>query len=130
MFQKPILAAMIALALTASACKLTSQPVQSEKAPEVVQVSGEELYQRMGCVECHTNGAGVAAPTLEGLYGGMVLLDSGETILADEAYLRESILFPNTKIVQGYKSIMPSFQERIAEEQVKALVEYIRSLAQ
>lgn len=81
MFSRPVIATIFALALTATACKLTSQPVQPETAPEVVQVSGEELYQQMGCEECHTNGAGIAAPALEGLYGGMVMLDNGETIL-------------------------------------------------
>lgn len=129
MLRKSMLTAIITLALTTTACKLTSQPAQPKKAPEMVQLSGEELYQQMGCAECHTNGAGVAAPALEGLYGGMVLLENGETILADEAYLRESILAPSAKIVSGYKSIMPNFQERVAEEQVEALIEYIRSLA-
>ncbi|OGO34069.1 MAG: hypothetical protein A2W35_09120 [Chloroflexi bacterium RBG_16_57_11] len=129
MLPKPILAAMIALALIMAACKMTSQPEQvTEDTPESNQISGEVLYQRMGCAGCHTNAAGGAAPSLEGLYGGMVVLESGETILADESYLRESILSPSTRIVRGYQAIMPDFKGQISDEQVDALIEYIRVL--
>jgi cytochrome c oxidase subunit 2 len=58
----------------------------------------------------------------------MVSLEGGETVLADEVYLRESILAPMAKIVSGYNPIMPDFRQRITDEQVEVLIEYIRAL--
>lgn len=130
MLPKPILPAMLALILFMAACKITSQPEKlMDSRPETTEISGEVIYQRMGCAGCHGTDAGVAAPSLEGLYGETVLLETGETILANDSYLRESILSPSTRIVQGYKAIMPSFNGQITDEQVDALIEYIRSLA-
>ena len=130
MLPKPILPAMIALVLIMTACKLTSQPEKlMDSRPGTTGVSGEVIYQRMGCAGCHNRNAGVAAPPLEGLYGEIVLLETGETILANDNYLRESILSPSTRVVQGYKAIMPNFNGQITDKQVDALIEYIRSLA-
>jgi cytochrome c oxidase subunit 2 len=71
----------------------------------------------------------VVAPRLEGLYGDEVRLEGGETVVADEAYLRESILLPGARIVDGYPAIMPEFQGKLAADEVDALIGYIRSLA-
>jgi len=58
-----------------------------------------------------------------------VLLDDGRTVVADENYVRESILNPGAKVVSGFKPIMPTFQGQLSEEQLMALVEYVKSLA-
>ncbi len=55
-------------------------------------------------------------------------LADGSTVMADEAYIRESILQPNAKIVAGYQPIMPTFQGLVTEEGVLQLIEYIKSL--
>ncbi len=69
-------------------------------------------------------------PSLRGVYGSRVQLAGGQTVLADDAYIRESILNPNAKIVAGYKpNVMPSFQGQITEEGILQLVVYIKSLA-
>jgi len=73
---------------------------------------------------------GERAPTLAGVYGRHVQLADGSTIVADEEYLRESILNPGAKIVAGFEPIMPIFQGQVDEEGVLALIAYIRSLAQ
>ena len=65
---------------------------------------------------------------LEGLFGKTVTLQSGETMTADEAYLRESILNPAAKIVAGFQPIMPTFQGLVSEEQLLQLIEYVKSL--
>jgi cytochrome c oxidase subunit 2 len=91
--------------------------------------AGEELFTELGCSSCHVAGAGVRAPTLAGMFGSEVRLASGETVVADEAYIRESILFPQEKIVTGYDPIMPSYQGRVSEEQIMQLIAYIRSLS-
>ena len=90
--------------------------------------SGEKLFSEKACITCHVpNGTG-RAPSLNGLYGARVLLADGSTVLADDAYIRESILLPAAKIVAGYQPLMPTFQGQLTEEQVIALTAYIKSL--
>jgi cytochrome c oxidase subunit II len=62
------------------------------------------------------------------LFGQTVRLQSGETVLVDEAYIRESVLNPTAKIVAGYQPLMPTFQGLISEEGLLQLIAYIRSL--
>jgi cytochrome c oxidase subunit 2 len=62
------------------------------------------------------------------LIGRTVKLQSGESIVADEAYIRESILNPSAKITVGYQPIMPTFQGLVTEEQVLQIIEYVKSL--
>ena len=92
---------------------------------ESVAAAGAELYEQFGCVACHGTGKG---PSFAGLYGKPVLLSNGAMALADEDYLRESILYPSAKIVNGYPAIMPTFKGQISEEQLLQLIAYIKSL--
>jgi len=89
---------------------------------------GQRLFQELGCAGCHTGAPDAEAPPLQGIFGEEVSLQSGETVTVDEAYLRESILNPEAKIVEGYQPIMPSFQGEVSEEQLAALIAYIKSL--
>ena len=91
---------------------------------------GEKLFQQMGCSTCHLMDEQGRCPNLRGMYGTYVLLDNGHTVLADDAYIRESILNPNTKIAAGFHAdVMPTFQGLISEEGMLQLIEYIKSLA-
>jgi cytochrome c oxidase subunit II len=65
---------------------------------------------------------------VNGLFGSRVTLANGETVVADNAYIRESVLNPQAKIVAGFPPIMPTFQGQVSEEQLLALTEYIKSL--
>jgi cytochrome c oxidase subunit 2 len=87
-------------------------------------VVGAALFQSYGCTACH----GQRAPTMAGLYMSKVILDNGRTVIADESYLRESIVDPAAKIVAGYGPIMPTFRGQLSEEQIFDLIEYIKSL--
>ena len=69
-------------------------------------------------------------PNLAGIYNKPVLLEDGRTVTADENYVRESILDPTAKIVSGFKPVMPTFQGIVSEEQLNALVAYVKSLSQ
>ena len=90
--------------------------------------AGEKLFSQLACVTCHlANGTG-RAPSLNGVYGAKVLLADGSTVVADEAYIRESILQPKAKIVAGYQPVMPTFQGLVTEEQILNLTAYIKSL--
>ncbi len=97
-------------------------------AQESLADAGEKLFQSLACHNCHLlNGTG-RGPSLKGLYGSTVHLDNGQTVLADEAYVRESILRPGARITAGYQNIMPIFQGLVSEEQVLQLIAYIKSL--
>jgi cytochrome c oxidase subunit II len=86
---------------------------------------GRKLFQQYGCVECHEAGR---APPLQGLFGQPVLLSDGSRVVADENYLRESILAPSAKVVNGYQPIMPSFAGRLSEDDLVDLIAYIKSI--
>lgn len=91
---------------------------------------GEKLFQQLGCSTCHLLNEQGRCPIMRGVYGSRVLLQDGKTVLADETYIRESILNPNAKIVSGFKpDVMPTFQGQISEEGVLQLISYIKSLA-
>jgi cytochrome c oxidase subunit 2 len=90
--------------------------------------AGQKLFVTLGCVSCHGTGSPVRAPSLFGLYGTQVGLSDGRTVLADENYLRESILYPSAKIVMGYPAVMPSFQGVVSESQLNELVAFLKSL--
>jgi cytochrome c oxidase subunit 2 len=95
---------------------------------EPLAAAGERLFQQLGCSGCHDLNARVRAPALEGLFGQTVPLQSGDTVSADESYLRASILTPQQQIVAGYTAIMPSYQGQISEEGLLQLIAYIKSL--
>jgi cytochrome c oxidase subunit II len=90
---------------------------------------GEKLFEKYGCITCHvTNHQG---PALTNVFGHPVQLSDGRTALADEPFLRESILNPNAKVVRGYQpNVMPVYQGQIDEEGLLQLIVYIKSLAQ
>lgn len=89
---------------------------------------GQNVFQELGCGSCHTGAEGAVGPPLEGIFGHQVTLQSGQTVTVDEDYIRESILNPSAQLVEGYQDFMPSFQGRINEQQLNALVAYIRLL--
>lgn len=96
---------------------------------ETMTSAGQRLFEQNGCVTCHMAGAASRAPQLEGLFGKTVALNNGQTVTADETYIRESILLPQNKIVAGFDPIMPTFQGRLSEDEVNQLVSYVKSLA-
>jgi cytochrome c oxidase subunit 2 len=92
--------------------------------------AGQQMFESLGCASCHgANAEGGRGPALLGVYGNNVLLNNSQTIRADEGYLRESIMNPQAKIVNGFGPIMPSFQGQLSEEQLLQLVAYIKSLS-
>jgi cytochrome c oxidase subunit 2 len=93
-------------------------------------VTGQRLFAELGCSTCHRSDTQGRGPDLQGLFGKSVQLEDGRTVTADENYLRESILTPGAKIVSGFKPIMPTFQGMVGDEQLNALVAYIKSLSQ
>jgi cytochrome c oxidase subunit 2 len=90
---------------------------------------GGRLFESLACANCHHLDGSGRCPDLTGLFGRNVLLSTGQTVKADEAYIRESILQPAAKIVAGFQPVMPTFQGLVTEEGVLQLIEYIKSLS-
>jgi cytochrome c oxidase subunit 2 len=89
--------------------------------------TGEILFEQYRCHTCHM-GDQQRGPSLAGLAGSEVPLGAGGTVTADDEYLRESILEPNAKIVAGFQPLMPTFRGQIGEEDILALIQYIKTL--
>jgi len=101
-------------------------------AGKSMAASGADLFQsQFACATCHRAGASgrlARGPALEGLYGSQQKLANGGTVIADDDYIRESILNPTAKIVAGWEPVMPTFQGQVTEEQLTQLIAYIRTL--
>jgi cytochrome c oxidase subunit 2 len=89
---------------------------------------GQKLFESLACNTCHRADSLGRGPRLEGLFGRPVTLASGETVIADADYIRESIVTPAAKVTAGYQPIMPTFQGLVSEEGLMQLVAYIQSL--
>jgi len=92
--------------------------------------AGQDLFQnKLGCATCHQGGQNQRGAKLEGVYGTDVKLTNGQTVKADDEYIRNSILNPSGQIVEGYQPIMPTFKGQVTEEQLVSLIAYIKSLS-
>jgi cytochrome c oxidase subunit 2 len=89
---------------------------------------GQRLFSDLACNTCHLDDGRGRGPSLVNKFGTSEALATGAAVAVDEAYLRESILTPQAKIVAGYQPLMPTFQGLVSEENVMALIEYVKSL--
>ncbi|MGV3720251.1 MAG: cytochrome c oxidase subunit II [Actinomycetota bacterium] len=100
---------------------------------------GGELFRQYGCSGCHAANSSVKAPPLEGIYGETVAVQqpkpglpleqtAATTAIADNKYIHDSIVLPEKLVAAGYRNIMPSYRNRLTEEQILALVQYIKAL--
>lgn len=91
---------------------------------------GADRYQKKACVSCHSlDGSPKAGggPSFKGLYGSTQPITGGPSVVVDDAYIRESILQPQAKIVQGFGPIMPTFQGSLKEREIEGLIEFIKA---
>jgi cytochrome c oxidase subunit 2 len=98
------------------------------EASETPVAAGEKKFQQLGCITCHGDKPAARGPSLKGLFGNPVQLQSGEVVTVNEDYIRESILRPNAKITAGYGAIMPTYQGQINEAALLQLTAYVKSL--
>jgi cytochrome c oxidase subunit 2 len=90
---------------------------------------GKLQWERKGCNSCHNvDGTKSKGPSWKGIWMKEETLNNGSKVLVDEAYLRESMMNPQAKVVQGFDPIMPTFQGLLKENEIKGLVAYIQSL--
>lgn len=90
---------------------------------------GGQLYKKLGCNACHsTDGSRLVGPSFKGLWGREGKTAAGESYKADAQYINESIMEPQAKIVEGYPPVMPSFKGQVSDDQMNALIAYIKTL--
>ncbi|MFO1519107.1 MAG: cytochrome c oxidase subunit II [bacterium] len=109
----------------ANAEQKAAAPASGESSIE----KGKKLYSEKGCNACHTvTGAALVGPSFKGVFGHEVELEGGKKVTADENYLRQSILDPQSQLVKGFQPVMPTFKGTLSEDEINSLVAYIKSL--
>jgi cytochrome c oxidase subunit 2 len=97
--------------------------------PEKLSEGGQKLYNQRGCKQCHSiDGSPGTGPSFKGIFGHDQPLREGGVARVDENYIRQSIVDPHSQIVAGYEAVMPSFQGRLKDKEITALIEYIKTL--
>ena len=93
--------------------------------------AGEKLFTARGCPQCHTvDGSAGIGPSLSGLYGSSHVLADGASVIVDENYVRESILEPQAKVSAGFEPVMPTYQGRLEDEEITAIIAYMKTLVE
>jgi cytochrome c oxidase subunit 2 len=100
----------------------------SDIEPLTMQQRGAKLFASKGCGNCHTGNDTERAPTLHGIAGKLRRIQNGPSVLADDGYLRESILNPYNRLTAGYMQTMPIYANQISEEEVLSLIAYMKGL--
>jgi len=91
--------------------------------------AGARLFKQRGCAQCHTtDGKAGIGPTFKGVFGAKVALVGGTILEVDEDYIRESILAPQAKVVAGFDPVMPTYQGRIKDDDITAIIAYLKTL--
>jgi len=112
---------------------LNTDDLQAGKGNQEVSVElGEKLFTKMACIGCHSPGTrtdGLYGPPFQDLYGSVQEFNDGSSQKVDDAYLRESILEPNKKVVKGYEAEMPSFIGILNDVEISSIILYIKSLS-
>jgi cytochrome c oxidase subunit 2 len=122
------------------------QWLQEGPTPQALAAAGQVLFIKHGCNGCHGANSSVRAPRLEGIYGKPIPIQlppagvspkvlpellkrvPATTIIANDRYIHDSIVLPEKEIAAGYNPIMPTFKNRLKEEEIVQLVAYIKSL--
>jgi cytochrome c oxidase subunit II len=97
---------------------------------ESPEEAGRLLFEQLRCGTCHASATNPRCPALAGVFGRSERLADGSTAIADEAYLRESILNPGAKIVAGYQNVMPTYKGQVGEAGLFQIIAYLKSLSQ
>jgi cytochrome c oxidase subunit 2 len=105
------------------------QWLSSQDVTGTLAVEGARVFQKLGCGGCHDVASTVRAPNLNGIYGKPVPLSDGTIEIADERFIRDSILKPRGKAAAGYAPLMPSYEGKISEDEIVQLTAYIKSQA-
>lgn len=111
------------------------KPAAASKADDAATANlspvekGKKLYQDKLCITCHSlDGSKLVGPSLKGVYGTPQKLTDGTSPVADDAYIKESILNPMAKIVEGYPPAMPPYQGQLSDEDIANIIEFLKTV--
>jgi cytochrome c oxidase subunit 2 len=94
------------------------------------QKAGADIYKSRGCIQCHSiDGSHGTGPTWKDMFGSKVALSDGTSVVADENYVRDSVLYPNKHIVQGYQAVMPSYLGGLKDKQIDWVIAYMKTIS-
>jgi cytochrome c oxidase subunit 2 len=134
-----ILAIVVVVAIGLGLFLSTGESLAGEQAGDTIPVEadpeaavrGATLAEGTGCLECHSvDGTPGSGPTWKGIAGSSRPLQSGETVIAGDAYLHSSIVDPSIQLLAGYDDVMPDdYGTQLTAEEISDLVEYIKSLS-
>jgi cytochrome c oxidase subunit 2 len=114
-----------------SAARPSSDTAAAADERRAAVEAGKQLFIERGCQLCHSlDGSAGIGPTALHPPGTKRPLAGGGVAELDDAYLRESILEPRAKMVQGFDPVMPSYEGLLTEPELAAIVEYLKSMAQ
>lgn len=102
--------------------------MQPASGADAIATAGKQVFLGQGCAACHMQGSSELTPQLHGVFGTVQVLSDGTDVMADDAYIRESITHPQARIVKGYAAAMPAYANVLSAEQLDQLVAYIRSV--
>jgi cytochrome c oxidase subunit 2 len=90
---------------------------------------GKALFNIKGCTACHSlNGERGVGPSLKGVWGRTSKFTDGTSLKVDANYIRESLMAPNAKIVEGFVPAMPTFQGQLTEDEINQLIDYLKTI--
>lgn len=104
-----------------------------EKQQEILETLppvelGLKMYNQNGCATCHsTDGSAKTGPSFKGAFGKTETLADGTTVTVDENYIRQSILEPQSQLVQGFPPAMPTFKGKLSDKKIAGLIAFIKS---
>jgi cytochrome c oxidase subunit 2 len=116
-----------------SAMRATIRVVSEEdferhrRNPAAAQYDGAAVYKRYACASCHETG-GKIAPDLTHLYGRSIALERGGYALADENFIRSSLMEPEKDVARGFRPLMPTYRGLLNEGELAALIGYLKGL--
>jgi len=110
-----------------TATRALSADSSSSELSRAASRSGRGLFDAFGCAGCHNDRK--VAPPLNGIWNQSVSLADGTSTRVNEAYVRQSLIAPNSQLVAGYLDLMPSYANELSERQLNDLVDYVRSLS-
>ena len=102
---------------------------KEEPAATPPWMKGKALVERYGCLGCHSlDGVDRIAPTFKGLFGRKVEMSDGKAYVADESYLRESIVDPTAKVVKGFDPVMPTYKGTLKDDEIGEIIAWLKTV--
>jgi len=129
--RRPVAVALaVAVALSVAACGSSDDKYAEPTISGAAAKRGQAVATDQGCISCHSaTGRRSTGPTWKDLAGSTVTLQGGQTVTADDAYLRQAIIDPRSQVVQNYANIMPTTYASLSADDVDDLIAYLRELS-